>query len=177
MPGRQDIENEIALLHMKIDIVNIKAIKVAALEHHGEPEALNQSVEIFRAWRQESGCSPISEKRSFGIARSNPEARPAQTFSFDICAEIEADVAENDYGVLNKAIEGGRYARLRHSGSHAALPEKVKALYRSWLPNSDEAKRDAPLFFEYLNIRADMQESRLLTDIYLPLEPRSGYDW
>ncbi|MDX8387033.1 MAG: GyrI-like domain-containing protein [Ghiorsea sp.] len=154
---------------MIVAIVNIKPIKVAALEHKDEPETLDLSIEAFRAWRKESGCSPVVSKRTFGVALSNPEARPVQPFHFVICAEVEGDVSENDYGVINKAIEGGRYARLRHKGSHDTLNESVNALYRTWLPNSNEGKREAPLFFEYINILPETAENKLITDIYFPL--------
>ena len=157
---------------MKIAIVNMKPIKVAALEHKGEPETLIQSVETFRTWRKESGCSPVATKRTFGVARSNAEAKPVQAFHFDVCAEIEADVPENEYGVINKEIEGGRYARMRHKGSRSLLNEKANAIFRNWLPSSDEGKRDAPVFFEYLNILADVPESEMLTDIFVPLKAR-----
>ena len=151
--------------------MNIKPIKVAALEHLDKPETLEESVEAFRAWRKESGCSSVAKKRTFGIAYSNPEARPVQKFRFDICAEVDADVPVNSYGVLNKEIEGGRYAKLRHKGSHDNLEQKVNALYRTWLPNSNEMKRDAPLFFEYINLTADALDSECITDIYFPLKP------
>ncbi len=156
---------------MRIDIVNIKPIKIAALEHLDDPETLEQSIELFRTWRKESGCSPISMKRTFGVAHSRPEAKPAQAFRFDICAEVDEDIAENSYGVVNKSIEGGRYARLRHKGSQDGLQQKVNALYRTWLPNSDELQRDAPLFFEYVNLTPDALESEFVTDIYFPLKP------
>jgi len=156
---------------MRIDIVNITPIKVAALEHWDEPETLQQSIETFRAWRIESGCSPVRQKRTFGVAFSNPDVRPVQRFHFDVCGEVDADIAENSYGVINKEIEGGRYARLRHKGSHDNLRQKVNALYRTWLPNSNEMKRDAPLFFEYMNIMPEVAEAELITDIYFPLKP------
>jgi len=150
--------------------VNIKAIKVAALEHKGEPETLEQSVEVFRAWRKESGCSPVNKKRTFGVAHTNPEARPIQKFRFDICGEIDTEIAENAYGVINKEIPAGRCARLRHRGSHDSLNLEVNALYRSWLPSSEEVKRDDPIFFEYVNFMPEVRESELITDIYFPLK-------
>jgi len=151
--------------------VNIKPIKVAALEHLDKPETLEQSIAMFRNWRKESGFSPIAEKRTFGVAHSRPEVMPLQPFRFDICGEVDVDIPENAYGVQNKVIEGGRYARLRHKGSHEGLEQKVNALYRTWLPNSDEMKRDAPLFFEYINFMPDALDSECITDIYFPLKP------
>ncbi|MDQ6997963.1 MAG: GyrI-like domain-containing protein [Mariprofundus sp.] len=154
---------------MRIDIVNIKAIKVAALEHQGEPETLGESVENFRAWRKESGDSPVANMRTFGLAHSNPEARLVQQFRFDICGEVDADIAANTYGVINKEIPAGRCAKVRHTGSHDTLQLQVNAISRDWLPGSEEVKRDAPIFFEYLNVVPEVAEGKQITDIYFPL--------
>ena len=149
--------------------MHIEAIKVAALEHLGEPETLEKSVESFRTWRRESAYSPVTEKRTFGVAHSNPDARPVQSFRFDICGEVDAEIAENSYGVINREIPAGRCARVRHTGSHDTLHLKVKDIYRSWLPATQEVKRDAPIFFEYLNFMPEVAETELITDIYFPL--------
>ncbi len=155
---------------MIINIVNIKAIQVAALEHVGSPEKLEQSIETFREWRKESGYSPVAKKRTFGVAHSNPEARPVQKFHFDICGEVDVTVSDNAYGVTNKEIPAGRYAKLRHSGSLGSINLKVNAIYRNWLPGTQECKRDSPVFFEYLNIGDEAQDRELITDIYFPLK-------
>lgn len=57
----------------------------------------------------------------------------------------------------------------RHSGSLDNLSQTVWALFREWLPASDESLRDAPVFFHYLNFVNDVPEHALQTDIYLPL--------
>jgi len=142
---------------------------VAALEHRDGPETVEQSIETFRVWRKESGCSSVAEKRTFGVAHSNPDARPVQKFRFDICGEVDADIPDNAYGVVNREISAGRYAKLRHKGSLETINLKVNALYRDWLPTMQECKRDAPIFFEYLNVSPAVPESALMTDIYFPL--------
>lgn len=134
-----------------------------------EPEKLDQTIETFRIWRKESGCSPVAEKRTFGIAQSNAEARPIQIFRFDICGEVDADIPDNAYGVINKEIPAGRYAKLRHKGSLDTIDQKVKAIYRNWLPSTQECKLDAPVFFEYLNVGPAIPENKRITDIYFPL--------
>ncbi|ATX79631.1 AraC family transcriptional regulator [Mariprofundus aestuarium] len=154
---------------MIISIVNIEPIQVAALAHLDEPKTVEHSIEAFRAWRQESGCSPVTEKRSFGVAHSNPEARVAEKFRFDICGEVDDDIPDNAYGVINSEIPAGRYARLRHKGSLETINLKVNALYRNWLPTTQESRRESPIFFEYLNVSPAVPDSELMTDIYFPL--------
>lgn len=150
--------------------MNIKPIRVAALEHRGTPETLEESIAIFRAWRQASGCSPIAVKRTFGVPLSNPEKIPAEAFRFAICAEVDADIADNDAGVQCREIMGGRYAKLRHKGSMQSLNRQVDVMLRNWLPTTEESKRESPMFFEYLNITAENSEADAITDIYLPLK-------
>ncbi len=163
--------NTITSPHMRIDIVNIPAIKVAALEHHAAPDQLQQSIDIFNSWRKESGYSPVATKRSFGMRYSNPEVMPIQDFHFAICGEVDVDIPENEQGICNQEIPAGRYAKLRHVGSPDTLQLKVDALCRAWLPSSDECQRDnSPLFFEYLNYLPEVPENEYITDIYLPLK-------
>ena len=154
---------------MIISIVNIQAIQVAALEHLDEPEKLEQSIEKFRAWRKESGYSPVTEKRTFGVTHSNPEARPVEKFHFDICGEVDADIPDNVYGVINKEIPAGRYAKLRHKGELDTINLKVNTLSRNWLPSTQECRGDSPIFFEHLNVGRAVPDSELITDIYFPL--------
>jgi len=154
---------------MIITVVHINAIQVAALEHLDEPATLEGSFEQFSNWRKESGYSPATERRSFGVAHSNPDARVAEKFRFDICAEVDAEIPENGYGVINREIAAGRYAKLRHKGSLATIDQKVNALSRNWLPTTQECRGASPIFFEYLNLTPATQESERVTDIYFPL--------
>jgi AraC family transcriptional regulator len=61
---------------MDVKIVDFQATKVAALEHRGAPELLNDSVAKFIAWRKESKLSPVKISRTFGIALTIRTASP-----------------------------------------------------------------------------------------------------
>jgi DNA gyrase inhibitor GyrI len=50
------------------------------------------------------------------------------------------------------------------------VAESIYPLYREWLPQSGEALRDCPLFFDYVNLSPEVPENALITDIYLPLK-------
>ena len=158
-----------ALQTMEVKIVDFPHTQVAMLQHRGSPALVNDSAATFIAWRKRTGLSPVSESQTFGIAWDDPATTSAEAFRFDICGSVTTAIPENDFGVINGEIAGGRYAVGRHSGSLDNLSQTVWAMFRDWLPGSGETLRDAPVFFHYLNFINDVPEHQLQTDIYLPL--------
>ncbi|EAM5652134.1 AraC family transcriptional regulator [Salmonella enterica] len=154
---------------MDVKIVEFPPTRVAMLTHLGHPDKVNASAAKFIAWRRETGQSPIASSQTFGIAWHDPQTTPPDQFRFDICGSVHQPIAENDVGVVNSEIPGGRCAVVRHQGSLDSLPESVWYLFREWLPASGETLRDFPVFFQYLNFVNEVAEHELLTDIYLPL--------
>lgn len=157
-------------MNMNVTIVNFPETQVALLEHRGDPALVNDSAMKFIAWRKESGLSPVSSSRTFGIAYDDPEQTAPAEFRFDICGSVDKEIPANRHGVKNAVIPGGRCAVLRHLGSHDHLGECAYYLYREWLPESGEELRDFPLFFHYLNLIPDTAERDLITDLHLPLK-------
>jgi len=155
---------------MEVKIVEFTSTRVAALEHRGAPEWVNDSARVFIEWRKASRLSPVKTSQTFGIAYDNPETTEPDRFRFDICGSVTAPVPDNPQGVVNKFIPGGRCAVVRHIGSHDKMGESIYYLYRDWLPESGEDLRDFPLFFHYLNLMPETPEHELVTDIYLPLK-------
>lgn len=154
---------------MEVKIVDFPHTQVVMLQHRGSPALVNDSAATFIAWRKRTGLSPVSESQTFGIAWDDPATTSAEAFRFDICGSVTTAIPENDCGVINGEIAGGRYAVGRHSGSLDNLSQTVWAMFRDWLPGSGETLRDAPVFFHYLNFINDVPEHQLQTDIYLPL--------
>lgn len=163
---------------MDVKIENIDEVKVAVLEHRGPPQRVNDSVMTFIEWRKASGLSPVKSSRTFGRIYEDPEFTEPEKFRFDICGELggelggelSGDVPDNRQGVKSGMIPGGRHAVIRHLGSHDQMGEKIYYLYREWLPESGEELRDAHLFTHYVNLRSEVAEHELITDIYLPLK-------
>jgi len=156
--------------NMEVKIVDFEQTKVASFEHLGAPERVNDSAQIFIAWRKQSGLSPVKSSKTFGIAYDNPDTTEPEKFRFDICGEVMEAIPDNPQGVVNGVIPGGRCALLRHVGSHDRIRECAYYLYREWLPGSGEELRDFPLYFQYLNFMPETPELELITDIYLPLK-------
>lgn len=156
---------------MHVRIVEFPGLRVAALEHTGPPELINESVRTFAQWRMHSGQSPVASSRTLGIPYGNPGATP-QAWRFIICGEIHEAVAPNTFGVYETTIAGGRCAVVRHMGSTDRIGETIYSLYRDWLPASGEALGDQPIFFDYLSVYPETAQDQRQTDIYVPLQQR-----
>lgn len=155
---------------MNVKIIDFAETQVAALEHHGSPDKVMESVQVFIEWRKQSGLSPIDSSRTFGIIYHDPASTPADEFRFDICGEVDGPIPDNTQGVTGKQLEAGRCAVVRHEGSLARVAESIYPIYREWLPDSGEELRDFPMFFHYLKRVPEVDEHEQITDIYLPLK-------
>jgi len=155
---------------MQAEIVDFEETKVAVLEHRGDPELLNDSIQKFIEWRKESGLSPVKSSNSYGLVYDDPNNTEPEKFRFDICGSVRYEIPANTHKIITKTIPGGRCAVLRHTGSHDLMHSKIYDLYWNWLPESKEELRDFPMFFHYINLLPEVAESELLTDIYLPLK-------
>jgi AraC family transcriptional regulator len=154
---------------MTPDLVQFEATRVAVLEHRGPPEQLMASVGRFIAWRKSCQDSPNATSRTLGIVYDDPGAVSPEAFRFDICGELRGALHENQAGIIEKLIPGGRCAVARHIGSTDAIGATVHALYASWLPQSGEQLRDFPCFFHYILRMPSVAEHEQVTDVYLPL--------
>ncbi|QSX30169.1 AraC family transcriptional regulator [Shewanella cyperi] len=156
---------------MKLDIkiVDLPTQQIAYLEHCGDPSRVLETAGRFIEWRKTSGLSPVDKANTYGIPNGDPKTMAAEDFRFRICGTVGEAIPANDFGVQNGSIPAGRYAVVRHLGSHDAMDDSIYAFFRDWLPQSGEALREEPLFFHYLNFVHQVDECDLQTDIYLPL--------
>ena len=168
--------SETRKVHMKrtwnsgeVSIANTGDVRVAVLEHRGDPAFIGNAVRRFIAWRKEAGLTPRTSA-TFNILYDDPDTTPPDAFRLDICAATDCDVAPNDAGVVAKTIPGGRCAVLRHVGSEESFADAVAYLYRSWLPGSGEEPRDFPLYCQRIAFFPDVPEHHAVTDIFLPLK-------
>lgn len=153
---------------MDVTIVEREAMTVAVLEHHGAPDLIHESIRTFIEWRKASGLSPVATSKTLGLAYAESDGDPAQ-FRWDICATVTGPVPPNPQGVVSRTIPAGRWATVRHVGSHDRLRESAGYLYREWLPASGEELRDFPVMFDYVSRMPQTPEHEQITDVYLPL--------
>jgi len=153
----------------QVKLITFKDTKVAALEHRGDPNLIENSIRKFIEWRKQNNLPP-QLSATFNILYDNPSLTSPDDYRFDICASTERDVADNPFGVVKKTIPGGRCAVLRHIGSDANLGESITYLYSKWLPLSAEEARDFPLFLQRVSFFPDVPEHEAITDVFLPLK-------
>lgn len=170
-PGR---ENQQRLENMDVKIITVEPMKVAVLEHLGDPMRVNNTVESFIEWRKASGLSDYTTQGTYGVPWNDPNTTPGDEFRFDVCGELNPEtnglVPENTQGVISKTIPGGRCAVVRHVGAYERISDSVYYLYRQWLPQSGEELRDFPVYFRYLELDQNHPEHAQQTDILLPLK-------
>jgi AraC family transcriptional regulator len=71
-----------------------KDTKVAALEHRGDPNLIENSVRQFIEWRKQNHLRP-QVSATFNIFYADPTKTLPDNYRFDICAATERDVADN----------------------------------------------------------------------------------
>lgn len=151
-----------------VTIRDFQETRVAVLEHRGDPRRLGDSIRRFIEWRKENKLHP-SKSATFNLVYDDIAETDPADYRFDLCAAIVGPVAENDFGVIEKVIPGGRCAVVRHVGPDQGLDPVVRWLYGEWLPASGEALRDFPLFLQRVSFFPDVAENEMVTDVFLPL--------
>ncbi len=151
-----------------IRIVETKDIRVAILDHRGDPALIGESVRRFIAWRKAAGLPP-RVSATFNIIHHNPRESAPDDYRCGICAATEHEIAPNDAGIVAGTIPGGRCAVLRHTGSDDGLGDALSFLYLQWLSQSGEELRDFPVYLQRVTLFPDVPDGETVTDIYLPL--------
>ncbi len=153
---------------MNVEIVDFPKTKVAVIEHLGSPELEHESVKKLIAWRIENKLPQSDTHRNYGVHYNDPRKVLSSDYRVDICLSVKRDVLDNSYGVITKTIPALRCAKARHLGSRENVIA-ARYLYEQWLPNNGEKIAEYPIFFHYVNVGPKVQESEMITDVYLPI--------
>ena len=152
-----------------VTIRNVPTIKVAIMEHRGDPALLGATIQRFIAWRKSAGLHPGTSP-TFNVWRS--ERRPAQPadYSVDLCVGTDQPIVPNGEDIKAGEIPGGRCAVLRVVGYTDNLEPAALYLYRDWLPASGEEARDFPLYCQRLSFFPEVAEHETVAELFLPLK-------
>lgn len=153
---------------MKVDIKNVDKIRLAVIEHRGDPNLMIDSVSKLASWAKEKSI-PFKPGAAFAIVYDDPKSTPADKFRIDFGIKIPMSLKIQGV-VVEKYLPAGRYAVAMHHGSRDNIGDTVYSLYRDWLPNTDEELGDFPCVFCYLNFEHEVAETEQLTECWLLLK-------
>jgi len=153
---------------LTVKVVDFPETKIAVVEHYGTAEKEYESVKKLVAWRMANKLPPSDLHKSYGIHYNDPSKVAATDYRVDLGVSVQENVAANTFGVINKMIPALRCAKVRHLGSRENVTA-ARYLYDEWLTSSDEQLAEFPIFFHYVNVGPHIQESDMMTDVYLPI--------
>lgn len=154
---------------MNVEINSEPEIRLAIIEHRGDPSKIAQSVDKLIQWAKSQNMN-LKPKGgdSFAIAYDDPKTTPAEEFRLDLGIKIPESITLSG-DIKEMRLPAGRYAKAIHRGSRDSIGDTVYSLYRDWLPESGEELSDLPCIFCYLNFDHEVAETELLTECRLLL--------
>ncbi|MCB1595738.1 MAG: GyrI-like domain-containing protein, partial [Xanthomonadales bacterium] len=155
---------------MNVVIKDMKARRLAVLEHRGDPGKVGDSVNKLINWAK---AQPMDLKpkpgEAFGFAYDDPKTTETSEFRFDLAITVP-EHANLGGEIVEKRLPAGRYAVAVHKGSRDNIGDVVYSLYRDWLPESGEELGDLPCIFSYYNFDHEVAETELVTECWLLLK-------
>lgn len=155
---------------MHVDIKNKDKIRLAVVEHRGDPNTIPHSVNELIAWAK-SQAVDLKPKpgNAFAIAYDDPNTTPSDQFRTDFGIKVPEYLPITGV-VKEKFLPAGRYAIVMHKGSRDNIADTVYAFYREWLPASGEELGDFPCVFCYYNFEEEVAATELLTECWFLLK-------
>jgi AraC family transcriptional regulator len=150
-----------------VEIKSLARARVAMIEHRGDYRLTSKVFERLMTIAATTGLLR-SDTRTIGVYQDDPEAVPTAELRASACITVPDEWVPS--GDLKEGhIEGGRYARIVHTGPYTELEIAYDWLYRTWLPASGEEPRDLPCVEEYLNDPRQVPAKDLQTAVMMPL--------
>jgi AraC family transcriptional regulator len=151
----------------QVETITTPALRVAAIEHRGDYQLMSKVFERLMTVAATTGLL-TPDSRSIGIYHDDPVSVPQDELRSAACVTVPNNWEPS--GELSEVhIEGGRYARIVHTGPYVELETAYDWLYRTWLPSSAEELRDLPCIEEYLNDPRQVPAKDLKTAVLMPL--------
>jgi AraC family transcriptional regulator len=151
----------------QVEIIVLPRLRVAAIQLRGDYQLAGRAFERLMTIAATTGLL-TPDTRSIGIFHDDPASVPEAELRATVCITVPDNWTAS--GEITEAhIEGGRYARIVHTGPYAELKTAYDWLYQTWLPNSAEEPRDLPCFEEYLNNPRQVPAKDLQTAVMMPL--------
>jgi AraC family transcriptional regulator len=150
-----------------VEITNRPSVRVAMIEHRGDYQLTSKVFERLMTTAATTGLLR-PDTRTIGIYHDDPQAVPAAELRASVCITVPGGWTPSG-DLIEGHIEGGRYARIVHTGSYTELEAAYDWLYRTWLPSAAEEPRNLPCVEEYLNDPRQVPAKDLQTAVMMPL--------
>jgi AraC family transcriptional regulator len=158
---------EASAVSYRVELVELPRLRVATIEHRGDYRLTSNAFERLMTIAATTGLLG-RETRTIGIYHDDPESVPKAELRSAACISVPA--AWVPVGELGESyVEGGRYARIVHTGAYSELGTAYDWLYQTWLPASAEELRNLPCLEEYLNDPRQVPVKELETAVLMPL--------
>ncbi len=173
--GKMTIIKKSENMNTKLDI---KKAKIVTLEEkhaiYVKLQGSYQKLDFSGAW--EKLWSMVKTQKLFtagiehiGIPYDDPNMTDADKIRYDACLVIHKEAkAEGDVGT--KILKKGKFAMFHYTGSYKYLSEVYDYIFNEWLLNNAYELRDEPVREKYRNNPQRTEESKLKTEIYLPIK-------
>ena len=152
----------------RVESIVLPKLRVAAIQQRGDYRLTSKAFERLITVAATSGLLRPST-RTIGIYHDDPVAVPQDELRCTACVTVPDEWLPSG-GLVAAHVEGGRYARIVHTGPYAELKTAYDWLYQTWLPSSGEEPRDLPCLEEYLNDPRHVAAKDLETAVLMPLE-------
>lgn len=152
-----------------VEITQFPSTDIALLAHHGNPALVMKTVSQFIQWRKVQGNLSPSVSDTFNILHHDPQTVTSSEYRFDVACAVTHPITDNDVGVVNDKIMSCRCAMIRCVGSNEDMNQAIQFLYGHWLPQSNEACLERPLFVKRVFMYPEVAMHEQEFEIYLPL--------
>lgn len=151
-----------------VEIIELPDVQVATLRHFGDPNKIMMSVGKFIEWRKKHHTPP-SVSDTYNLLYADPSQVEPQDYQFDICAQTNKPIENQEFGIFTQTIQGGRFARLIFKGPDNLLHSPLNYLYGSWVKQHDAKLRDFPCVLKRIKMFPDVPQHLAELEILLPI--------
>ena len=151
----------------RVEFVDLPGLRLAMIEQRGDYRLTSEAFERLMTFAATTGLLR-PDTRTIGIYHDDPESVPTSELRSSACISVGSDWVPSGE-IVDGFVEGGRYARIVHTGPYNELSAAYDWLYQTWLPTSDAEPRNLPCLEEYLNDPRQVPAHELSTAVLMPL--------
>ena len=153
---------------MKVEVIEIQAVRVAYVRHVGPYDKCGQAWEKLCMWAGPRGLLGAGVQ-FIGLCYDDPDVTEAEKIRYDACITVEGDVDLVD-GIALQELAGGLCAMTTHFGPYEKLSDTYAALCGQWLPANGREIASRPSMEIYHNSPEDTEPEDLITDVHILIE-------